>query len=115
MNDGKRREWADRLERFRQSGQTVAQFSKAEGVSQATFYQWKRKLSTPAVTDPQRSGKSKRHSGRRVGFKQVHISSSERPGAIIRLPNGIVIDMGNAPATIEEIVNLVLDRQTGAV
>jgi len=34
----------DRLERFYRSGQTVAQFRQLEGVSQPSFYQWKKKL-----------------------------------------------------------------------
>ncbi len=46
-----RRQWAERLERFRRSGQTVAQFCDAEGVSAPSFYVWKRTLAaTPAVT-----------------------------------------------------------------
>jgi transposase-like protein len=39
-----RHAWADRLERFGRSGQTVAQFCSAEGVSSACFYRWRRKL-----------------------------------------------------------------------
>ena len=39
-----RRRWAERLDRFRRSGQTVAQFCDAEGVSAPSFYVWKRTL-----------------------------------------------------------------------
>lgn len=43
--------WADRIDRFDQASQTVAAFCDAEGVSTASFYQWRRKLrSKPAVT-----------------------------------------------------------------
>lgn len=36
--------WTDRLNRFDQSGLTVAQFCKQERCSAASFYQWRRKL-----------------------------------------------------------------------
>lgn len=39
-----RRRWAERLDRFRWSGLTVAQFCDAEGVSAPSFYAWKRTL-----------------------------------------------------------------------
>lgn len=43
-----RQAWADRIDRFEQAGQTVAQFCAAEGVSPASFYQWRRKLRSEA-------------------------------------------------------------------
>jgi transposase-like protein len=36
--------WADRIDRFEQASQSVAEFCAAEGVSAASFYQWRRKL-----------------------------------------------------------------------
>src|SRR5262245_39658594 len=57
--DATRRVWVERLDRFRRSGQTVAQFCAAEGISAPSFYVWKRTLtagadpavpSTPAPT-----------------------------------------------------------------
>lgn len=36
--------WVDRIDRFEQTAQTVAHFCAAEGVSPASFYQWRRKL-----------------------------------------------------------------------
>lgn len=47
-----RRTWAERLDRFRRSGQTVAQFCAVEGVSEPSFYVWKRTLTAGA--DPLR-------------------------------------------------------------
>lgn len=55
--DAKRRLWAERLARFRNSRLTVAQFCSDEGVSVPSFYSWKRTLErddrqdgpTPAV------------------------------------------------------------------
>ena len=36
--------WRQRLQRFDPASMTVAQFCQLEGVSQASFYQWKKKL-----------------------------------------------------------------------
>jgi transposase len=36
--------WVERLERFPASGMSTAEFCAAEGVSVASFYQWKRRL-----------------------------------------------------------------------
>lgn len=44
--------WGDRIERFEQTSQTVAQFCAAEGVSTASFYQWRRKLRANAPATP---------------------------------------------------------------
>jgi transposase len=43
-----RRRWAERLERFRRSGQTITQFCAAEGVSPPSFYAWRRTLADAA-------------------------------------------------------------------
>ena len=40
----KPQQWTERLQRFEESQQTVAEFCKAEGVSEGSFYQWKRRL-----------------------------------------------------------------------
>jgi len=40
--------WADRLQRFEQAGTTVAKFCQAEGISQPSYYHWRRKLRGPA-------------------------------------------------------------------
>ena len=44
VNQALREEWRTRIEGQRQSGLTVAKFCHREGVSQATFYLWRRKL-----------------------------------------------------------------------
>ena len=43
--------WADRFVRFQAANMSVAQFCNAEGVSQARYYYWRRKLhgSQPAA------------------------------------------------------------------
>ena len=48
-----RRLWAERLERFRRTSQTVVQFCAAEGVSPPSFYVWQRTLAGDAASpDP---------------------------------------------------------------
>ena len=39
--------WQERLRRFDRSQMTVVQFCRNEGVSQPSFYQWKKKLRQP--------------------------------------------------------------------
>lgn len=74
-----RRQWAERVERFRRSGQTVAQFCAAEGVSEPSFYVWKRTLAagTPATPLP----------------ALVPIRLTPSPAAVIELalPGGAVV------------------------
>jgi len=49
IDEGKRREWRERLARYGQSGLTVAAFCAAEEVSIPCFFQWKRRLSRGAA------------------------------------------------------------------
>lgn len=43
-----RRLWSERLDRFRRANQTVAQFCAAEGISEPSFYVWRRTLAATA-------------------------------------------------------------------
>ena len=43
--------WAERLERFAASNQTVVAFCAAEGVSDSNFYLWRRRLASPPVSN----------------------------------------------------------------
>jgi hypothetical protein len=47
-----RQKWVARIERFRSSELTVAQFCLAEGVSVPAFYQWRRTLAAEGATEP---------------------------------------------------------------
>lgn len=49
VDERKRREWAERLERRRASGLTVARFCAREGVSANTFYYWSKRLGSAAA------------------------------------------------------------------
>jgi hypothetical protein len=47
---GKRQAWAERFRRFSELGVTVAEFCDWEGVSVATFYNWRRKCDVRSVS-----------------------------------------------------------------
>jgi len=79
-----RQAWAERINRFEQTSQTVAQFCAAEGVSPASFYQWRRKLRSDAlVTQPL------------AGFLPVKLQENpqSQPATVmsVELPGGIYI------------------------
>jgi len=76
--------WADRLERFRNCGLTVAAFCAAEGVSVPAFYQWKRQLAptTPSVPTPT------------VVPVRVLPPESTSPAVEVVLPSGTLLRFG---------------------
>jgi hypothetical protein len=47
-----RQKWVDRVQRFRSSDLSVAQFCRAEGVSVPAFYFWRRTLAAESATEP---------------------------------------------------------------
>ena len=44
MSDSKRQEWIARLKRFQERPTSVHAFCRAEGISTASFYLWRRRL-----------------------------------------------------------------------
>jgi hypothetical protein len=103
-------QWSERLERFAKSGQTVSGFCRAEGVSAPSFYQWKRKLGR--VKTNNKLGKRGRRRDKSSAFKPLHVSPPDVScGVSIRLPDGIVLDLGTDLLTIEKIVAQVLNHQ----
>ena len=48
-------EWANRLIRFEASGQFIAEFCHAEGVSVSNFYRWRKILSEADIAPVQKS------------------------------------------------------------
>lgn len=90
--------WLERLARFGRSGMTVAEFCRCEGVSDPSFYQWRKRLQ-------QGGGRGKR-TGRqecaRPGVEQtgdflpVHVVGLAT--VEIELPNGIRIRVPAANA-----------------
>jgi transposase len=96
--DVTRRLWAERLDRFRRSGQTVAQFCAAEGISEPSFYVWKRTLA--AGTD------SAGPSPPAPTLVSIRITPSPAAPIELALPSGAVVRFP-ADARPETIVAVV--------
>jgi transposase-like protein len=93
--------WGQRLERYRQAGQTVAEFCRQEGVSVPSFYQWRQRLAQPSRGQrPKRA--PGRHAHRAPAFQQVMLS-----GGVVTavLPSGARLEV---PAQQVELVRAVL-------
>lgn len=76
--------WHQRLQRFRHSGLSVADFCVREGVSVASFYAWKRRLhdAAPAGTKP--------------GFVPVRVVPSANHASVeLVLPSGFVLRLNS--------------------
>lgn len=51
LDQGKRREWVKRFERFRASGTTVTHFCRHEQVNVNTFYYWSKRVGSAAALE----------------------------------------------------------------
>ena len=96
--------WRDRLARFRKSKLSVTEFCRHEGVSDPSFYQWRKRL---------RKDDSKRKPGRRSGsrkadtaqpFVPIKVSASSAVSEI-EFPNGVRI---RVPANNAEALRAAL-------
>jgi hypothetical protein len=107
-NPIKVQEWAERLERFSQSGQTVVQFCQAERVSQPSFYQWKKKLAEQA-SPPSSDSKAVQSA-----FRTVEVTSPCQAATTIRLGNGIEIELGDDLRVVQAVVKQLFELPSGA-
>ncbi|HPM84846.1 MAG TPA: hypothetical protein PLF81_29275 [Candidatus Anammoximicrobium sp.] len=87
--------WRNRWERFEGSSLTVAEFCRREGVSQPSFYQWRKRLrrerGQARAVGAQEAGGSARPgmdaSGGQAAFVEVALAC---PGVVeLELPNGV--------------------------
>jgi hypothetical protein len=135
MDPVKLQAWMERIDRFRNSSQSVARFCASENVSQPSFYHWKKRLSTlnnqsgrqststkttaagnhstvkatAAKTTTNRNGRTTRSES--LTFQPVQITPplSDPQNTTIRLPGGIEIQVGSDLRVVESIVKLLLD------
>lgn len=131
-NPTKVKQWSDRLGRFENSVQTIAQFCVTEGVSQPSFYQWRKKLGIGVLdhADRVRGGKAKRsgesNGGERPNrgkksksaFQPVRLTQAPdlQQSTMIRLADGVEIELGNNLQVVEMVVRSVVDQVlSGAV
>jgi hypothetical protein len=125
-----RKTWRNRIDRQRQSGQTIAQFCQQEGVSTPSYYKWKQKLQgkQPARqkrTTPRRKAKVQKQrqvkeTAPSVSSPFVQLSMPAPPscpwievvlseGTIVRLPQqnlaalkAVLGALGNTPPSVIE-------------
>ena len=104
-SDGaKCRLWRERFERFDDGGVSVAEYCGAEGVSQSSFYHWRRKLA-PSKRPPSPSRQpTKKMAGHSV-FEPVTIATAAM--VVIRLPNGTLIEV---PAHSEQALRAIVGQ-----
>lgn len=107
-------QWMERLDRFGYSGQTVAEFCQAEGVSQSSFYDWKKKL---VGGNRGRGGRTSRGRKSKSVFKPVQVTPTIglQQNTTIRLADGVEIELGNnlqvVDLVIQSVVKQVLQNQ----
>jgi len=91
----KRQAWIERLERFKQADQTVAQFCADEAISVPSFYQWRRKLNPNSETHRRKVAK----------FLPVQIPGpvASEPDTVLslELPGGVSVKLEVRNATIK--------------
>jgi hypothetical protein len=110
----KLRLWTERMRRFEQSNQTVADFCRSEHVSQSSFYLWKGRVAEACVGEvPLARDNGTAESAPR--FQSVVVTSPSAAGVTIRLPDGVAIELGEDAALIEQVVNQLLNHQSPAL
>jgi len=126
-------QWTSRLERFSLSGVTVARFCRSEGVSQPSFYEWKRKLAAqaaagePPVSKTRRQAapatRKQRANGAASGsFQTVRligtagldpsVTTDRDPCLTVRIPGGIELALTDNLPMIEMVVDKLLETLT---
>ncbi len=108
-------QWRERLRRFASSGQTVLAFCQSEGVSQAGFYQWRKKLERPSRSAKRRSDEGRRTkvSPKRSGFVPVVVAPfpSVASTVVLTLVNGVRVEL---PAVDHVLVGHVVQLVASA-
>lgn len=81
--------WAERLQRFEQAEMTIAEFCVSEGVSQPSFYNWRRKLRSLVLNDAGTTAKFVPVALQRMPERTE--SAETHANTTIELPGGIRI------------------------
>lgn len=114
---GRCREWEDRFRRYMHSGLSVTEFCEWEGISTATFYNWRKKLA--AGGGPVRSSDRSpdwnepplpidRTSFLPVRVTPTLVATSQTSRVEIRLTNGaIILVPGDDADAIETVISAV--------
>ena len=108
---GKTAMWRERLRRYEQAGQTVAEFCRREGVSVPSFYQWRRRLA-----DSSRGWQSKRVTGggpqTSPVFQQVMLTGGV---VAVEFPSGVRMELpaGQMPLVRAVVAELLAVEAVG--
>ena len=107
--------WRDRLARYRKCSLTVKEFCRQEGVSDPSFYQWRKRLGIghQGAKQTRRSGDGSTKAIKSPPFMPVKVSSSKDiPSSLfssvvaeVELPNGVRI---RVPATQSEALRVAI-------
>lgn len=107
--------WRDRLARFCKCSLTVKEFCRQEGVSDPSFYQWRKRLDggRQGAKRTGRSGGGPTKTVKSLPFMPVKVSSSrDTPGSLfssalveVELPNGVRI---RVPAMESEALRVAI-------
>ena len=95
--------WRERLRRFESCNLTVAAYCQAEGVSQAGFYLWRKKLRAGAAPGLRR-GKPTKPTSTKLAFVPV-VATSFTSVVVVTLTNGVRVEL---PAVDHELVSHVV-------
>ena len=119
-------QWISRLERFKSSGLSGARFCQREGVSQPSFYQWKRKLAAqhdagqPPVHKTRGQARATADNGQdhrapSRAFQAVQVIGTDQldprpttgadPCLTVRIPGGIELALSDHWPLIEWVVD----------
>jgi transposase-like protein len=109
--------WQQRVDRYLQSKQTVADFCKSEGISVPSFYEWKRRLISQRHADelPRREvafsdAKPSHRKAASTPFAEL-VVTEQHETARAQLPNGISISLGRDVAIAAAIVDRLMGYQ----
>jgi hypothetical protein len=124
-NPAKVRQWRERLLRFQQSGQTVAEFCHKERVSKASLYRWRKNLvgrvasnrsRMPSADPCRKAGKSRRSTTpkeRTVSlFKPVQVKTGPQAAACltVQLPGGVQLAVNDHLPVAEMVLVKLLEH-----
>lgn len=98
--DAVRQAWIERLARFDAAALTTPQFCAAEGVSVASFYHWKRRLTPPPDDKPSTEDRPR--------LLPVRVATPSAPLELI-LPSGTILRIGTDadPSTLQSLLRLL--------
>ncbi len=109
--------WQQRLARYLQSNQSVADFCKAEDISAPSFYQWKRRLTAQHDADNSTSEVSSNGAQFRLRkssstpFTEL-VVTGQPDTAQAQLPNGVSNSCGRDAAIVPTIVGPLIAFQS---